>query len=191
MKVKKIIIILIVLVAIAFVGSFVWINLGLERVFDDKTLNVSYEEFLNDKNIQDFLDLQLQESRRGGYFFDKYTEYTEEKNIDNGNVNKKIYVTVDNSKNEIEEISIHYKFLNDTYDSVFSTQLDVSFFSAAFLKLIDANMEEDAKLEIMNMMTNLTDLSHEDTLEDSITYNGITYSVDLIGGYSILITPAD
>ena len=175
---KKIIIFLIILVALGFVGCYMWINMGLSQAVSEKTLNISYDEFMYDENIQR-LDLQMEKTYEGGPLFDEDTFY-EAKKVNN-NIERKIRIIVDSSTKELEQISIHYD-INENKE-LLSAQLDASLFAEFFSSCIDKNRTEEVSLSITKLIMNPNDIMK------SFISNGIEYSVGLIDGFAFVIAP--
>lgn len=138
---KKIIVFFIVLVVLGFAWCYAWINLGLSQAVSEKTLNISYDEFMYNENIQR-LELQMKKSYEGGKFFDRYTEYETKRS--NNSIEEKITITVDNSTKEIEQISIHYDI--DNNEALLSAQLSASLYATFFASAIDKNITKDSLL---------------------------------------------
>ncbi len=177
---KKVILFLIILVILGFAGCYAWVNMGLSQAVSEKTLNISYDEFMYDENIQR-LDLQMQKTYEGGKFFDKCTVY-EDRRISNS-IEEKVTITVDNSTKEIEEISIHFDV--DSNEEILSAQLTASLYATFFSSAIDKNITKDANENITNMILALVETGDM----DSLTLHGVEYSVGMIDGYAFVITP--
>ena len=171
---------LITLVILGFACYYVWINMGLSQAVNEKTLGITYDDFIYDEKIQR-LELQMNKTYEGGKFFDKYTEYTDREIINS--IERKITITVDNSTNEIEEISIHYDI--DSNEDLMSAQLGTSLIAKFFSSTIDVSLTEDSNINITDMILS----SREFGDMDSLTLNGIEYSVGIIDGYAFVIKP--
>lgn len=183
-KMKKIIVLSVILIAVGFAGCYIWINMGLSEAINEKTLNISYDEFMQDENIQR-LDLKMKKDYEGGYFFDKYTEYEA---VESGSTDKKISIkiTVDNSKKEIEQIAIYCDFDNE--DELFDAKLSTSLYATFFSETIDKDITEDASLKITEMLMNFgTDNNTQ--IMDSFKFHGIEYKVGMINCFSFVISP--
>lgn len=177
---KKIIVLLAALTALGFAGCYAWINMGLSEAINEKTLNISYDEFMQDENIQ---DLKMKKVYEGGKFFDKYTLYEA---VESDSSDKKISIKVDNSKKEIEQIAIYCDF--DNADELFDAKLSTSLYATFFSKIIDKDITEDAGLKITEMIMNFgTD--NNTKMMDSFKFHGIEYRVGMVNCFALVISP--
>lgn len=175
---KKIIILLITLIVLGFASCYVWINMGLSQAINEKTLNITYEDLMNNEHIQS-LDFEMQKAYEGGSFFDKYTEYETTKF--NNSIEEKIVIRVDNSTKEVETISIYFDV--DEQENILSAQITASLYATFFSSALDKDITEEARADITHMIMNMNEYGNM----DSFTFHDIEYSVGLINSYAFVI----
>lgn len=188
---KKFFIMVTVLVVVVLSGCYVWINLGLGSEVTEKNLNISYNDFAYDLNVQDLLNVKLEKSYTGGPFFDDYTVY-ESTSIMDG-LEKKVEVEVDNSKGKIEAIRLYFSPVYGDWNQelLSSACFKASLHATVFGSLVDKNMTKAASINITDMMVNLWDGNGELKVMDEVTHHGIKYSRGMTGSYAFIIEPAN
>lgn len=203
---KRIIICLIALVAIGFAGCYIWFNLGHS---EEKTLNVSYEEIVNNEHFKD-----IKFHKEYEYDEDKKTDYVG--TLNSSDVDTTVTIRVDNSTQKVNAIYINcapndvdsalelyvrlssiwvgvgrYSLTEDGVkdydDSTYNGIVEVGLYTKALASIIDKNITDEAQDSIRNTIWPFTEGGVKDY--DSFTYNGIEYTMSADSEYFISITP--
>lgn len=185
---KKVIICVTILVAMVFAGCYAWFGMGLSQAINEKTLNVSYDEIANNEILE---DIEFNKTYEGGLFFDKYTEYTGISYAAN-QIEAEVNIRVDNSTQEVEQISVSYKRPNTSNEKelneyFLSSFIDASLRMTFLANYIDNNLTDSMQSDITSTINPI----YKNRLKeyDSCTYNGIRYSMSTLLGYGFTISP--
>lgn len=180
-KTKKwmtLVVILAAVLQIVTLGIHVWLHLGLSRAVNEKTLNISYDELINNYEFQRIThDQKLNRERTDGPLLDKETVYGSEV-IDHGNYTLLVDITVDESTQEVEKIYLNFNA--DTLDGVILSEMymEANITIRAFLNKMDEDMPKEIVDDICSMLNPVENKKLKES--DSYTYEEIGYGIQTV-----------